>query len=302
MDPQEDTGDVISVNGTATEVETEVLDRGDVVDPGEAAIPETAKTEPAEVIAPEVVEPAHEQRPQMIPKARFNEVIDERNSLKEQLAEAQQVIAQARSTPAAAQAAVATTPAFDEAAMERKYIETMIDGDTDKAASLRMEINANLREQATQEAQHRINASNTHAQAVNALNSAAQQAVADFPYLDTEEGADALELILAARDRRIAAGTPEVQALREAVSLIAPKFAPPGSSPPVGIDASLPQIDTRTQAAIARGAADSNLQPPTAQAGTGQRAAGARVNVAELSEEQFENLSTAEKRRLRGDL
>jgi hypothetical protein len=59
--------------------------------------------------------------------------------------------------------------------------------------------------------------------------------------------------------------------------------------------------DTRTANAIARGAADSNSQPPSAQAGIGNRATTAKVDVATITDEQFESMTEAEKKRLRGD-
>jgi hypothetical protein len=120
--------------------------------------------------------------------------------------------------------------------------------------------------------------------------------------LNTPEGADTLELILAARDRKIANGMPPHLALADAANTIAPKFAPEGETPPSRVSANgEPAKDSRPAAALARGAADSTAQPPALQAGIGQRATAARVNVSQMTEEQFEALTPAEKKRLRGD-
>ena len=290
------TGDVISVNGQATEVldddkAKEAEDRGDVI---AEAIPEApANTAPD---AKKEEEHAPEARPQHIPKSRFDEVNNRKNELASELAEAHRVIESLR-TPEATVAPAAT--AFDEDTKEQAYIDAMLDGDADLAKSLRREINANLVSQTVQQ----VRAETAQEQAAATLKQASAQAVADFPYLDTDEGADALELIVASRDAKIARGMPPAEALRSAVATIAPKFAPESDETPRReLTLVKPAADTRTATALARGAADSNLQPPTIQAGTGNRATAGRVDVAAMSEEQFENLTLAEKKRARGDL
>jgi hypothetical protein len=289
------TGDVISVNGQAT---TENVDKGEAEDRGDVLADELPAKEPAPV--PEKDNPAVEvppepdTRPQHIPKVRFDEVNNRKNELAAELAEAHRVIESLRAP--AAKPAPAT---FDEDAKEQEYIDAMLDGNADLAKSIRREINANLISQTVQQ----VRADTAHEQAATSLQQASTQAVADFPYLDTEDGAEALELIIASRDAKIARGMVPAEALRTAVAAIAPKFAPESEAPPSsGLTSGKPAADTRTAAALARGAADSNLQPPTVQAGTGNRATAGRVDVANMSDEQFENLTLAEKRRARGDM
>lgn len=57
------------------------------------------------------------------------------------------------------------------------------------------------------------------------LENAAQQAVIDYPFLDTPEGAEALRKIMERRDAMIAAGTYPAIALRRAVNAVAPGYA-----------------------------------------------------------------------------
>ena len=122
-----------------------------------------------------------------------------------------------------------------------------------------------------------------------------------YPWLNQPESDDVLELILAARDRKIAAGMPPHLALADAANTIAPRFAPAGDTPSGDLPKVAAAKDTRPAAALARGAADSTAQPPALQAGIGQRATATRVNVSQMTEEQFEALTPAEKKRLRGD-
>lgn len=285
QEDNDETGDVISVNGAPTDEAGEKDDRGDLIDPGEPEI-EVEPEEPAEP-------PKDEHKPQHIPKSRFDEVNNKKNELAEQLIEAQSLIEALRAKPAAQAAPPAV---FDEDAQEQAYIDALLDGNADKAKAIRRDINQHLREQVAQQVEERGN----QRQAVATLQQASAQAVADFPYLDTEDGAEALELIIASRDAKIARGMSPAEALRAAVETIAPRFAPE-TPPPLGVAGKEPFKDTRTAAALARGAADSNLQPPSVQAGVGNRATASRVNVSEMTEEQFESLSPAEKKRLRGD-
>ena len=176
----------------------------------------------------------------------------------------------------------------------------MIEGDIDKATEIREAINAKIEEQATKRATVEL----TSRQTAQLLSSTAQSVSKAYPYLNTDEGADALELILASRDAKIAKGMPAHLALLEAANTIAPRFAPEpeDASTPSRVSANgEPAKDSRPAAALARGAADSTAQPPALQAGIGQRATAARVNVSQMTEEQFEALTPAEKKRLRGD-
>jgi hypothetical protein len=195
---------------------------------------------------------------------------------------------------------------FDEDAKEAEYVEALMEGDSKKAGAIRKEINKHLREEAEAAAatvyEKRQQAS---AQEIAArdLASAADQASKDYPYLDTDDGAEALQLILASRDRRAAQGVPLAKALSDAVALIAPKFAPAGQGPAAAEDKKEPAADDkRPSAALARGAADSIKQPPAAAAaGIGNRASGTTIDVEGLTDDQFKALPEAEKKRLRGD-
>ncbi|MEJ5127632.1 hypothetical protein WH367_16445 [Comamonas sp. MYb21] len=261
-----------------------------------------------------------------IPPARFNEVNERRKQAEKDLAEAQaeierlrQGVGQAPSpapAPAAgAPAAPAAAPAapFDEDAQEQAYVSALIDGDHKRAADIRKGINAHLRDEATKAAILRADEQRQadHQQAVGrALAAETALTVEKYPYLDTPEGAEAVELIVAARDAKIAKGMPAHEALRAAVAAIAPRFTPAtavaaaaAAAPTPGKDSAsaAAPADSRTSAAIARGAAASVAQPPALNGGVGDRANAGRVNVAQMTDEQFENLSPAEIKKLRGD-
>lgn len=289
-------GEVISINGETTDTETPPgtpEDRGDVVTTDAPDTQDDTGT-PAEPTG----------RSAGIPKARFDEVNEARKTAQAELERANAELellrnAKPQAAPATTPAApVQTAPDFDEDAKEEAYIEAMLEGDTAKAKEIRKEINAHLREQAAVEVETRNNARTL----ANNLQSASTQAVEDFPYLDTPDGEFALGLIVAQRNADIARGVPAHVALANAVKNIAPKFAPEGQTTPTkGLPGDKPAIDTRTQQAIERGAADSLRQPASIQAGIGNRADSVRIDVANLDEDQFATLSLADKKRARGD-
>lgn len=234
-------------------------------------------------------------RPNAIPKARFDEVNEARKNAQAALEAANAEIERLRTQ---AKPVAPELPDFDEDAEEAKYIQAMMDGDTEAALAIRRGINSNIRAQTRQE----LALDTAHDAIANSLDAESTQAVTDYPYLETEEGAYALELIIAARDVDIGKGVPPHLALRRAVAAIAPRFMPEDATPP-SRDSTRGNagLDTRTQNALRRGAQDSTLQPPSLQAGIGTRVTGARVNVEALDEDQFRSLSVADKKRLRGD-
>lgn len=246
-----------------------------------------------------------------IPKSRFNEVNDQRKEAERRAEAAERELAALRAaaqqsaavTAAPATVAAPAGPAFDEDAKEEAYAEALMSGDTKEASAIRREINAHVRAEAAAQARQHAQSEYEHRATANALQAESNLALKTYPYLDTDEGAEALELIVASRNAKMAKGMTAHEALRAAVAAIAPKFAPASADDPPGKDLSgAPgKADSRPVAAMARGAADSIAQPPAVQAGIGNRAAAARIDVESLTDEQFAALSAQDKKRLRGD-
>ena len=236
-----------------------------------------------------------------IPRGRFNEVNQQRKDALAQIAALQEEITRLKApretAPSAAPAAAAPAAAFDVDAQEEAYVNALLDGDTKAAVTIRQQINAQLRQQAAESVAQEM----TARQAEQLLKTTANSVSNAYPWLNDPENDDVLELILAARDRKIAAGMPAHLALADAANTIAPRFAPAGDTPSGDLPKGAAAKDNRPAAALARGAADSTAQPPALQAGIGQRATATRVNVSQMTEEQFEALTPAEKKRLRGD-
>lgn len=284
-------------------------DRGDTVDP--ALNPDTLAAVVADAGAEGEGDPAAAGEPAStgarIPKARFDEVNEGRKAEKARadaleaelaaLKAGKPATAAPRPAPAPAPAPAAAQ-APDLKSLRAQHRAAVAAGDDGLVAALDEVIDAEVIRIAEDRAMQRY----AQQQVATTLQSASDTVRAEFPYLDTADGAEVVEMIVALRDRKIAAGVEPAKALLDAARHVAPKFAPvddenTGRASPEAT----PPKDTRTAAALARGAADSNLQPPTAQAGIGNRSSASRTNVATLTEEQFANLDAAEKKRLRGD-
>lgn len=295
-----DGSEVLDLEAETTQ-ETTTEDRGDTVTDAPATEAK-AVDDDAEATDPDI-KPAGGK----IPKSRLDEVINqretiksERDALKEQLAETQRQLQASKTTEGQpANTAPTTAPSLELKALRTQYREALMDGDIEKAESLDDLIDAEV----LRVAEDRFEQRQASKASQTALQTASAQAIADFPYLETPDGQEAVELIIMARDRRIANGMDASQALREAVATIGPKFQPDSEqgTPQHGLISTPKPTDTRSANALMRGAADSNQQPPSIQAGIGNRATAARVDVTKMSEEQFDSLSAADKKRLRGD-
>jgi hypothetical protein len=299
-------------------------DRGDVVDPGVSteALQALVASDKGEgeggagtpAAAPAAPNPDEDGAGQgeRIPKARFNEVNEQRKAALARNSELEAELerlrsGQASAAPASAPAAAPAPAAeFDEDALEEAYGAALMEGDTRKAAAIRRSINAHVREQAAADARREVEQQRQQDQqraTADALAAESQATLQAFPYLNTEEGKEALLLIVEARDGKIARGMAPLDALRAAVKAIAPKFAPAGQgdTPSKDLPHGEPKTDLRQAAAVERGAKASMAQPAVLTGGVGERAEAGRINVAQLTDEQFEKLPDAEKRRLRGD-
>jgi hypothetical protein len=283
------TGEVISANGQATPTPTDdderfdssSLDRGDQLNEPEP------EPEPEPTPAPkDDDEPEHG-----IPKARFDQVNERR---KQAEAELVQLRAELEQRGAPKEAAPAPTT-VDIDAKEQEYLDALLEGETAKAVQIRKEINAELKRQAAEEVEV-AQAARTEKARVDA---AATAAIEQYPFLDSQSDAankEAIAEVVEWRDFYQAKGMPLSVALAKAVEKVGPTYA--GAAKPA---VQTPPADTRKKESIERGMQASKAQPPV-QRGIGERASQpGRVDVANMSDEEYDALPESEKRRLRGD-
>lgn len=237
-----------------------------------------------------------------IPRARMNEVVRQREVAQAEAAELRREnerLRAAQSGAAPAGAAAAKAPAaqlFDVDAAEDQYMQALMDGDVKAARELRGKINAHIGDAALA----RFTEVTTNQQAAVKAASTVDELLQTYPWLDEPDGAEALELIEASVALKMSRGTPHHQAIAEATNAIAPRFVPDGH-PSRGLPVKRGAVDTRTERADQRGAADSLLQPAAVQAGMGNRATPAKVDATRLTDDEYMALPEAERKRLRGD-
>lgn len=243
--------------------------------------------------------------PAMIPKGRFNEVITQKNTLADQLAQAQATIAALVAGKAApAQADQTETQAFDrDEALQEQY-EAIQVGDKARAIELGKRIQQDILREATESAVRQYEAKQetlTQQQQAQSLKQTAAELTAKYPQLDVkgeDADQDAIDFVVARRDRLMAEGKPAHEALRLAVSVAAKRFGFDDEPAPTKTD---PTAD-RLLAARQRNAAAAATQPPEL-GGKGNRATAiARLDVEKMTDAEFAALPEAEKKRLRGDM
>lgn len=297
-----------------TETETEITDddaleagadRGDDFNPTTDEVPaEAAAAEPAAAETPEAEDDAA-QAARMIPKSRFDEV----NNAKK-LAEQEnqrllnEIEALRKGGEAPAEVPAAAEPAPEIADLERQKFAAMLEGDEEKVVELGMKINNIIRAESKREALNEIKHDNAQATTAQAVSTAASAVIGKYPAFDdshADANQEAIEELVELRDFYITAkGMTPAEAIIKAGDKVAKLFGfADGPAAPVAPAA--PVVDPRTVVAIKRGAAITEAQPSTAAVGVGTRLDGGSVNIADMTEDQFDALPEAEKRRARGD-
>lgn len=254
-----------------------------------------------------------------VPHARFNEVNMRRKAAEQ---EAERLRAENEALKAGKAAATkpdekeqdksgkgAAAPEIDVDAKEQAYLDALMEGNTDVAKQIRREINQQLMAEASSATLKSVRAemeerqqAEAQANAGKLLATTANAVVSDYPFLDDPAHSEVLDMIEARRDALIAKGVTAHEALRQAADFIAPRFAPEGFTPAKSLEKPAPKTDSRQAAAVERGAKASLAQPPVPVAGMGNRATGSDAkSVANMSDEDFDRLTAAEKKALRGD-
>lgn len=275
-------------------------DRGDNLEPegsGEGdggekgAKPATAKaTQPGD----------GEEEQISIPKARFDQV-----NTRRQLAEAR--AAQLEEENQRLKAGKATAPTeeqqqeqpLDLKALRKQRTEAMMEGDIDKVSELDEQIESEVERRAASKAMQAFE----QREAQRAFEKAVREATNAYPFLDStkeDKNPEAIAEVVEWRDFYINKGMSPAEALTKAVGKVGPQYAKADPEPK---DDTSPgdQIAARRRAIIERNAKLSQ-PPPTTQTGTGERAERTKADAIEkMSDEDFEKLPAAEKKRLRGD-
>lgn len=238
----------------------------------------------------------------MIPKDRLDQELAKRRQLENKLKELEAKVNQGE------QPAVADFD-FDEA--ETKYMEAVMDGETEKAKQIRREIRQKEREAVQFELQQSMQQTSQQTQAQIRLESAVKEVTATHPYLDLNSPEADQDLINETNELMsgfLNAGYDAVDALNKAVSYTT-KSA--GLNAPIDEPAVIPNaIDKKVvEAKAAKKTADSAekkaqaaKQQPPKLGGESQRSRDDNVvDIFKMSDKELNQLSDEQLRKLRGD-
>lgn len=246
-------------------------------------------------------EPAQAKGSRTVPHARFNEVNEQlkqeraaRLQLEEELARARG--AQQTQPPAAEQKPQEKPTEFDFKAARKQLREAIYEGDDAKAEQLEEEIErqtelrqTRIAEQRAQELLEQRHAEQQQKAVKSEVEAAVAAAYESYPFLDIngeQANQDAIDEVVALRDLYMSRGKPPAQAIADAVARVGPRYAETPAAKPDG------------KATIEQNLERERRIPPT-MPGVGERAR--KIDFANLSDDEFEKLPEAEKRKARGD-
>lgn len=304
-------------------------DRGDDIDPDLAEEEEDPDAEPGdddkdareadddpdadddpELDADALAELAGEgSKSKVVPHARFHEVNESLKREREERLRLEEENARLKGAAPKPEEQKSETPAaYDFDSAEDRFMEAMMEGDTDKAKQIRREIRAEelklFESKAGQDAKKAAeeellkrdqSAENERLQKV--LN----EALAKYPFLNNESeqaNQDAIEDVIARRDYYLRQGMSPSKAVAAAVEKIAPRYAPAADDPDDDKGRPVKGKPMLGKEKIERNVERQGKIPPV-MPGVGER--GRDVDYANLSEDEFDALPEAEKRKARGD-
>lgn len=241
-----------------------VIDEEPKADPEPEPTPEpTPNPEPKAEEDPKLEEDGTPQpkRDAVIPRARFDEVNaklhaerEEANRLRAEL--------EALNKPNAAQAAE-----IDVDTLEDQFFDAIINGEKERAKEIRAQINAEIYNKARAASEEVVSTTLTQREIQTSFSKAVEQTVSAYPFLDStkpEANAEAIAEVVEWRDFFIAKGESPAVALQKAAGKVAPLYAAKSEPTP-------PAVDTRKQKAVEVAAKTANAQPPSVEAGVGNR-------------------------------
>lgn len=252
------------------------------------------KAEAAKLEAERTAKDKGKKQP-MVPKSRLDEVLAKNRELDAKL-KAEQAAREA-ATPKPKE----NETAFDFDAKEAEYMQLVLDGEKEKALAIRREIRA------AEKAEHEASARTVNGQDSEAvaLAKAAEAILETFPqFAEGHEkyDAEATKTVIKMRDALIRGGSNAVEALNEAVEFTVKKYGFDEELAPAKDD-KVVDLEERRKKDVKNKIDTQKKQPPEVP-GEGERSRVKKeINkVEELTDEEFDALPEATRRRLRGDI
>jgi len=224
----------------------------------------------------------------MIPKSRFDQVLEKQKALQKRLDEAL----------APKVEDVKEAPEFDFVAKEQEYQTLLLEGDTDKATQVRSEIRDAERQQMMFEVQAKMGQTVTQNQEMVDLQTKATQLEAIYPELnqaDPNFNQDKTNEVLELRDAYMVQGYTGADALEKSVNLIMGK---PNTADAEKIETAKKIIKKKQVANNTKKLEAAEKQPPAMK---GKNKVDTKIDINNMSIDEFDALPAETLRRMRGD-
>jgi hypothetical protein len=235
-----------------------------------------------------VQEGSEETKEPMIPKSRFDEVLAKQKALQKQLQEATNPVEK-----------IEKAPEYDFSAKELQYQEHILNGEAEKAAALRSEIREVERKNMMFEMQQQMGQTVQQSTEAVALQNKAIELQTTYPELDetsAEYNKDLTQEVMDLRDAFMIQGFTGADALEKAAKyVVQPKEAP---STPQADPVEKEVAQKKKVANTSKKLKAAEKQPPALK---GKNKVEKKVDISNMSIDEFDALPAETLRRMRGD-
>jgi len=276
----EESEEIVSEDGQSTEEETEP----------EAELEEGLEEEPVAAEKP--------AKKPMVPKARLDEVLAKQKALQKQLDEINAANEKAEEAP----------ESYDFDAKEVEYQNMVLDGETEKAVALRREIRKAERDTLEYEMRQEMNQTVNQDRQMTALQQAANAMEDAYPVFNRNSddfNEDMTNEVVELRDAFIMKGYEAVDALSKAVKYVVKDHdldQPQESVPSLAGKAQKSDELAKKRAQVSKKLKAAEAQPPELPGESSSNHGEKGLDLASMTEEEFDALPEATLKRLRGDI
>lgn len=242
-----------------------------------------------------------------IPKYRLDQVLNQRNELRERNAWLEKQLEKLIEKPATStDSKKEEVPSFDFDSAEEEYATLLIEGEISKASKLRNKIEserqkeiqrliADIKQDSIKEAKEESNS----AIEAERFSNLVSKYEAKYPFLDADSDSyneEAIETVNALMAGYVASGKSKTEALKLAINKVTPMYEQeesPKKRETLG--------KKRAVESIKKAAKASNSQPPKTRSVSTSSIDKDVIDITKMSDRDFNKLTEKEKRLLRGD-
>ena len=286
----------------AEDVVEEEEEAAEIVSEDEQSTEEETDAEKEEEVEEEEVEEAVEElkpkKSPMVPKARLDEVLAKQKALQKQLDEINTANAKTEDAP----------ETYDFDTKEVEYQNMVLDGETAKAVALRREIRIAERSQLEFEMRQEMTQTVKQDRQQTALQQAANAMEEAYPEFNRDSESfneDMTNEVVELRDAFIIKGYDAVDALSKAVNFVVKDNdldGPVDQGPALAAKAKAGDEIAKKRAQVSKKLKAAEAQPPELPGESASRGETKGLELATMTEDEFNALPEATLRRLRGDI